>query len=487
MELSRDAGSTLVGSGDVGALLRAAADGDEDAVLRLYRVFGAEFERFARSRGAEDAEGTANVAFYDAIRALPNLRRLSESVFCAYAYRSIRSRVAGEHRRHKLEVVSLPDGWWDEQYPWSQLSTEQLVVGEHNFEFLLKQVTPAQREVLRARFQDGCSLTETAARLDRSPAAVRQMEDRALGRLYAWLAIVVILVVAAASLILEARSVGVETPVELVPTVPEVDRDASTTIERQASTVVVDGPVVPPVEDGVDDASKATQASSTTTEGIGIGKSTVAESGAGAGSPAPTASPVDDGIRSTSNVDDLGTTVQPAKAQSTTTSPEVETSAAPTTEAVSATTATTVAAASSALCLGAPNGGAAGTALQMQSCDDNAASQLVVFLPADIKIYGEVTVGGSDACIRPASDEDIDGVPVVTGPCGTSSGYTRWRVDGSRLRNFGSDLCLTASDSTPGPATPLQLWSCGNAPFQDFSISSASVGGETGSRLRLIT
>ncbi len=206
-----------------------AASGDESAIVELYERFMPSLISFAQRRNAEDPEGSANLAFYDGVKALPNLRARNTPVFRAYIYRAIRNRIAGQRRRRSLATVPLPSTADSDVPNQPGTSPEDLVVSNARFDSMLSELTPAQREVIHHRFLSGHTVAETARMLDRSPASVRGLQERSLARLRALSVLVVAVLVGLGMYLLSQDDTPVvtDTPTSEPPPVSTPDEDAS--------------------------------------------------------------------------------------------------------------------------------------------------------------------------------------------------------------------------------------------------------------------
>ncbi len=202
------AAETWTGSEEgVDVILARAASGDDDAVAYLYRRYVPALVHYAQRRGAVDSEGAADLAFLDAVNALPAMRSWSESVFRAYAYRATRSRVSGDHRRNTVDTVMLDDEL-DIAAPGS---IEDAIISQRGFDELLDGLSPGQRDVIVHRFLGGFSVAETAARLGRTPGAVKQLQFQGLTRLRATFLVAVVLILVAGGVVLMQTSESIVT------------------------------------------------------------------------------------------------------------------------------------------------------------------------------------------------------------------------------------------------------------------------------------
>jgi RNA polymerase sigma factor (sigma-70 family) len=104
--------------------------------------------------------------------------RGSESQFRSWVFTIAHHRVVDHHRRRReLLPLDRVAGWR------SRDDTEAAAlarVAEHELRRVLDEIAPAQREVLVLRLVHDLSIEQTAARLNRSPGAVKALQHRAI-------------------------------------------------------------------------------------------------------------------------------------------------------------------------------------------------------------------------------------------------------------------------------------------------------------------
>lgn len=174
-------------------LIRESALGDERAISELVQETAPDFLAFVAKRSQCDPEYIVNEVLANVLRRLPELDIPSETEFRAYVYRSLRNRLADEHRRSSLVTVPI-DAVADSTAPTVEFEGD--VVRRISLSGLLDRLTPAQRAVISSRFLHGLSLEETAVRVGKPVRSVKALQSRGLRslRLAAGAAAVVIIV-----------------------------------------------------------------------------------------------------------------------------------------------------------------------------------------------------------------------------------------------------------------------------------------------------
>ncbi|MEM7274415.1 MAG: sigma-70 family RNA polymerase sigma factor [Actinomycetota bacterium] len=154
--------------------------GDPMAADQLYRSHRRVGIRIATRAGAEDPEGILDQVFVDVLAKVGELHDPTDRAFGAYLYRSITNRVLQEHRRRPVRSVVLDE---EAHAADRRDGFDEAVVDREYLGDLLGQLTEPQRAVIVHRFLHDRTAAETAERLERSPAAVRQLQRTALARL----------------------------------------------------------------------------------------------------------------------------------------------------------------------------------------------------------------------------------------------------------------------------------------------------------------
>lgn len=158
-------------------LIRESALGDEQAISELVQETAPDFLAFVAKRSQCDPEYIVNEVLANVLRRLPELDLPSETEFRAYVYRSLRNRLADEHRRSTPVTVPI-DAIADATAPTVEFEGD--VVRRMSLSVLLDRLTPAQRAVISSRFLHGLSLEETALRVGKPVRSVKALQSRGL-------------------------------------------------------------------------------------------------------------------------------------------------------------------------------------------------------------------------------------------------------------------------------------------------------------------
>lgn len=161
-------------------LVRRACHGNKDAFGQLYERTVDRVYRYVYFRVTDDetAEDLTSKVFLKAWEHLPHFRE-SSSPFIAWLYTIARNTVIDHYRTnrqetHLEEIVELPDR---DPLPHERCehdSDAQALRGA------LQRLTQPQRHVVTMKLIDGLSTDEIAARLRKSPGAVRALQMRGL-------------------------------------------------------------------------------------------------------------------------------------------------------------------------------------------------------------------------------------------------------------------------------------------------------------------
>jgi len=170
--------------------LAAARGGEEWALAALYRAHQPALRAFLARRAPGEADDLAAETWLGVARGLTSFTG-DAAAFRPWLYTIARRRVLDAHRwgrRHP--TASLPEEGDEPASRWpSQPGTAEVVEAHEEALDLLGRVARAlptsQRDAVLLRVVAGLSVTETAAVLGRSPAAVSALTHRALRRLAA--------------------------------------------------------------------------------------------------------------------------------------------------------------------------------------------------------------------------------------------------------------------------------------------------------------
>lgn len=168
-------------------LVRAAMEGNRDAVERLLAVVRPCVVRYCRARlrsadAATSADDVAQEVCLAVLRGLPGYR-FEGRPFLAFVHGVAAHKVIDAHRAARCR--GLPDGeGLDVAEPSpgpEQLALHAELSGE--LRRLLDELPEEQREILVLRVALGLSAGETAAAIGSTPGAVRVAQHRGLARL----------------------------------------------------------------------------------------------------------------------------------------------------------------------------------------------------------------------------------------------------------------------------------------------------------------
>jgi RNA polymerase sigma-70 factor (ECF subfamily) len=158
--------------------LAARAKHDGEAFGILYDRYVDRIYQYVRYRIADpsDADDLTSDIFFRALRAIG--RYAPSAPFYAWIYRIARNAVI-DHHRAKREEVSLPDGAGAR----GGLDPERIAIAGERRERLARALTHLaddQQEIIVLRFVEGLSAEECGEVIGKRPAAVRDLQFRAL-------------------------------------------------------------------------------------------------------------------------------------------------------------------------------------------------------------------------------------------------------------------------------------------------------------------
>lgn len=179
--------TSLVGvdarAGSFAGLLAAVAGGECWAVESVAVMCLPKLRSYARTRGAADPDGIADVVLADFFGRVGGLAFEVPGQMWSYLYRVTHSRVVDERRR--AIPVEYVDGRVIDNLAPPSSGFDERVVDREYLDGLLSTLTTDQREVLEIRFFDDCSIEETAVRTGRTQTAVKGLQRRAIRALAA--------------------------------------------------------------------------------------------------------------------------------------------------------------------------------------------------------------------------------------------------------------------------------------------------------------
>ncbi len=167
------------------ALVDLARTGDKEAFGLLYDHYQGSVYRFLfyRTRSTQLAEDLTSETFFRALRSMNNFRWQGKD-FGAWLMTIARNLCTDHFKagRTRLEVTTEDMGAHDD----STEGPESAVLASLTNELLMEALTrlpDEQRDCLVMRFLQGMSIAETAAVLDRSDGAVKQLQLRGVRNL----------------------------------------------------------------------------------------------------------------------------------------------------------------------------------------------------------------------------------------------------------------------------------------------------------------
>lgn len=177
-------GSDVIGE-EFPEVLRAAQEGDNDAIARLYLDCSPRVLGFLRTQGIADHEDVASEVFVSMVRNLSNFSG-DEDAFRGWVFTIAQRRLIDERRRRgrrpeePLETGDLADalgpGPTVEGEALERLRTSGLLEA-------IEQLTPDQRAVLYLRAVADLSVPDIARALDKPETAVKALLRRAAATL----------------------------------------------------------------------------------------------------------------------------------------------------------------------------------------------------------------------------------------------------------------------------------------------------------------
>ncbi len=194
-ELNREADRPWIGSAPAYAQMEDTAL--VDAAKQSPEAFGVLYERYARSvfafcysklHDGHLAEDLTSLTFLQALRALPRYQERGTPIR-SWLFRIAANLITDRMRAQRPEQpLSAPPPGFDEAAafePVDSQSEADITAWEQadNFNHMIADLSPEQRNVVRLRFVDGLPLAEIAAQVGRSEGAVKMLLMRALQNL----------------------------------------------------------------------------------------------------------------------------------------------------------------------------------------------------------------------------------------------------------------------------------------------------------------
>jgi RNA polymerase sigma-70 factor (ECF subfamily) len=168
---------------NVGALITRAQRGDRDAVATLYTIYAQAIFRYivCRVPTTADAEDLTAEVFVSMVENLPTYQ-ITGAPFEAWLYRIASARTADFYRKfHRRPQTELSDNLHDgAPLPEEEILQKQTL---DQLRAALRQLPEDYQSILILRFVERKSHEEVAQLLDKSVAAVKSAQHRALTRL----------------------------------------------------------------------------------------------------------------------------------------------------------------------------------------------------------------------------------------------------------------------------------------------------------------
>ncbi|HYC79426.1 MAG TPA: RNA polymerase sigma factor [Candidatus Binatia bacterium] len=158
-------------------LVARSVKGDSDAFGKLYDLFAPKLFNFilSRVRHKGTAEDLLHTVFLKAWNSLPKYRPTNRAKFSTWLFQIANFTVIDHWRTHK-ETVEI-----DKLENLSQFALNPKLY--ENFDFLwqaMDELPEDYRTVIRLRFMEDMSITETALTMDKSEVGIRVLQHRAL-------------------------------------------------------------------------------------------------------------------------------------------------------------------------------------------------------------------------------------------------------------------------------------------------------------------
>jgi RNA polymerase sigma-70 factor (ECF subfamily) len=164
-------------------LIAGATQGDEAAISQLYRHYAPDIYGYLASRVGDSAlaDDLTSEVFVRALEGLPHYEDRGFP-FSAWLYRIAHDRMV-DHFRQEARRPTIP--LLDERLP-ALAGIDRVVETRLRMAQLseaMKQLTPDQQHVILLRFVAGFKLREIAYVMDKSTAAIKMLQLRALSQL----------------------------------------------------------------------------------------------------------------------------------------------------------------------------------------------------------------------------------------------------------------------------------------------------------------
>lgn len=158
---------------------------DADWLAELYRRYRDDVYRYSRTWAVSPAaaEDVVSETFLRAAKNAAELKRRRDSVV-PWLFRVAKNVILDDRKsayeRRRAPASELPERPAEHESVEDRLVRKWLITEVAGCVSLLNQ---AQRRCLELRFGDGLSVAETAAAMDKTENAVKQLQHRAIGKL----------------------------------------------------------------------------------------------------------------------------------------------------------------------------------------------------------------------------------------------------------------------------------------------------------------
>ncbi|MFV1980984.1 MAG: RNA polymerase sigma factor [Rhodothermia bacterium] len=167
------------------SVVDAARSGAEWAWARLVNDIDGTLRGYVRRQGGVDVDDLVGETWLHVARGLHRFAG-DESAFRSWVFMIAHHRIIDERRRRRRRPVELTEQTALARLGPSRDSAESVAMerlDEEQFQHILEQLSPAQREVVLLRFVAGFGIKEIADIVGKKPGAVQALQRRAFKQL----------------------------------------------------------------------------------------------------------------------------------------------------------------------------------------------------------------------------------------------------------------------------------------------------------------
>ncbi len=167
------------------SVLDAARSGAEWAWTRLVNDIDGVLRGYVRRQGGVDVDDLVGETWLHVARGVHRFDG-DGAAFRSWVFMIAHHRIIDERRRRRRKPVDLAEQTLLDQASPSIGSAEAVAIErerDEEFQRILRELSPAQREVLLLRFVAGFGISEIAEIVGKKPGAVRALQRRAFKRL----------------------------------------------------------------------------------------------------------------------------------------------------------------------------------------------------------------------------------------------------------------------------------------------------------------